>query len=421
MRARPWCRKAPTSSKIRAAPRRACGSKTDGRIVVLLPGPAARIESHVHASRSSRVWRGSPAACACIAANCASPACPNPTSTSASRRFTRATPTWKRRFSPRRAKFRFICAAGPATPPPPKKMLDEMVEALDAGAGRKRLHRQRRIAGRSRGARTDVQPRHHRRRRKLHGGLLAERLTRIPGSSAYFLGGVVCYSNDLKTAWADVPAGTDRIARRGQRGSGARARRRNSPRTGATLASASPASPGPAAARRKNPSAWCTSPSPTRRAARNAPCTPRRSRPHPLASLAAALDMVRRYLLYAGSGRLARAASARARNPREVRGAFGDRPRRLPDCARSARWTRPAGCNQSETIGAFRAGIAVRYGRRAHHAETHRRDAAGSAPQIAALEYSATEIPRRIAPVEGAAEPSHRTRPPRRNSSRALT
>ena len=38
------------------------------------------------------------------------------------------------------------------------------------------------------------------------GGLLAERLTRIPGSSNYFLGGVVCYSNELKTAWADVPA-----------------------------------------------------------------------------------------------------------------------------------------------------------------------------------------------------------------------
>jgi nicotinamide-nucleotide amidase len=38
------------------------------------------------------------------------------------------------------------------------------------------------------------------------GGLLAERLTRIPGSSTYFLGGVVCYSNELKTAWADVPA-----------------------------------------------------------------------------------------------------------------------------------------------------------------------------------------------------------------------
>jgi nicotinamide-nucleotide amidase len=38
------------------------------------------------------------------------------------------------------------------------------------------------------------------------GGLLAERLTRISGSSAYFLGGVVCYSNLLKSAWVDVPA-----------------------------------------------------------------------------------------------------------------------------------------------------------------------------------------------------------------------
>ena len=38
------------------------------------------------------------------------------------------------------------------------------------------------------------------------GGLLAQRLTSIAGSSTYFLGGVVCYSNELKTAWADVPA-----------------------------------------------------------------------------------------------------------------------------------------------------------------------------------------------------------------------
>jgi nicotinamide-nucleotide amidase len=39
------------------------------------------------------------------------------------------------------------------------------------------------------------------------GGLLAERITSIGGSSRYFLGGAVVYSNALKTAFADVPAG----------------------------------------------------------------------------------------------------------------------------------------------------------------------------------------------------------------------
>jgi nicotinamide-nucleotide amidase len=38
------------------------------------------------------------------------------------------------------------------------------------------------------------------------GGLLAERITSISGSSRYFLGGVVVYSNQLKTAFANVPA-----------------------------------------------------------------------------------------------------------------------------------------------------------------------------------------------------------------------
>jgi nicotinamide-nucleotide amidase len=37
------------------------------------------------------------------------------------------------------------------------------------------------------------------------GGLLAERITSISGSSRYFLGGAVVYSNTLKTAFADVP------------------------------------------------------------------------------------------------------------------------------------------------------------------------------------------------------------------------
>lgn len=38
------------------------------------------------------------------------------------------------------------------------------------------------------------------------GGLVAERLTNLAGSSAYFMGGVVCYSNALKTSLAGVPA-----------------------------------------------------------------------------------------------------------------------------------------------------------------------------------------------------------------------
>jgi len=38
------------------------------------------------------------------------------------------------------------------------------------------------------------------------GGLLAERITSISGSSRYFLGGAVVYSNNLKTEFAGVPA-----------------------------------------------------------------------------------------------------------------------------------------------------------------------------------------------------------------------
>jgi len=38
------------------------------------------------------------------------------------------------------------------------------------------------------------------------GGLLSSRLTDIPGSSAYVQQGVVCYTNESKTAWLGVPA-----------------------------------------------------------------------------------------------------------------------------------------------------------------------------------------------------------------------
>jgi len=38
------------------------------------------------------------------------------------------------------------------------------------------------------------------------GGLLGQRLTTVPGSSRYFLGGVMCYSDKLKTQLVGVPA-----------------------------------------------------------------------------------------------------------------------------------------------------------------------------------------------------------------------
>jgi nicotinamide-nucleotide amidase len=38
------------------------------------------------------------------------------------------------------------------------------------------------------------------------GGLVAERITSVSGSSRYFAGGAVVYSNELKTKFADVPA-----------------------------------------------------------------------------------------------------------------------------------------------------------------------------------------------------------------------
>jgi nicotinamide-nucleotide amidase len=45
------------------------------------------------------------------------------------------------------------------------------------------------------------------------GGLVAERMTRVPGSSAWFLGGAVAYSNQAKTSLVGVPA--DLLAREG--------------------------------------------------------------------------------------------------------------------------------------------------------------------------------------------------------------
>ena len=67
------------------------------------------------------------------------------------------------------------------------------------------------------------------------GGMIAQRITSVPGSSRSFLGGAIVYSNELKTAFAGVSPGVDRELWRGFSGGRRSARLRHSPRTGATL------------------------------------------------------------------------------------------------------------------------------------------------------------------------------------------
>jgi competence/damage-inducible protein CinA-like protein len=84
------------------------------------------------------------------------------------------------------------------------------------------------------------------------GGMLAARLTNVPGSSSYFRGGVVSYSNDLKSAWVDVP------------------RELIDGKPVQPSASALPESQALAAARRKNQWDWSTSPLRMKKESRNA-------------------------------------------------------------------------------------------------------------------------------------------------------
>ena len=91
------------------------------------------------------------------------------------------------------------------------------------------------------------------------GGMVAERITRIPGSSRAFLGGAVVYSNELKTTFAGVDAAL--IAQHGAVSAEVAKAMAEGIRkkTGATTGLAVTGSQAPAAGPRKSPSDWCTS------------------------------------------------------------------------------------------------------------------------------------------------------------------
>ncbi len=105
------------------------------------------------------------------------------------------------------------------------------------------------------------------------GGLLAERLTAIPGSSRYFLGGAVVYSDALKTTFADVPA--ELVATKGPvspevaRALAEGIRARTGASLGISITGIAGPGPGAPAPTPTNPSASSTSPSPTPRTRRS--------------------------------------------------------------------------------------------------------------------------------------------------------
>ena len=98
----------------------------------------------------------------------------------------------------RRREFSSTCASGPSDAAKAKQVLDEIVKAHRAGARRTSLFHRGRDAGRSRRARAHGKSRHDRRRGKLHRRPARRAAHAHSRQLGYFLGGVVCYSNDLK-------------------------------------------------------------------------------------------------------------------------------------------------------------------------------------------------------------------------------
>jgi len=101
------------------------------------------------------------------------------------------------------------------------------------------------------------------------GGLLAERITSLSGSSRYFLGGAVVYSNELKNAICECSEDTDRPAWSGQpRSGGVRWLKASASAASRATESESPESQVRAAAPSRSPWAWCISRSREKKARR---------------------------------------------------------------------------------------------------------------------------------------------------------
>ena len=97
------------------------------------------------------------------------------------------------------------------------------------------------------------------------GGLLAQRLTAVPGSSRYFLGGAVVYADRLKTIFAEVPeelVRSEAVSEPVARGLAEEIRRRTGASVGIGI-TGSQAGAGCPARTPTSPSAWSTSQSPT--------------------------------------------------------------------------------------------------------------------------------------------------------------
>ena len=204
-RARRWCPKAPPFFRIRAARAPGLWIEASGHIVILLPGVSVGAARAVRtgseaAPREARARR---------APVHARPAHHRPSriGSRAARLAALRAVSRHRNHDPRVAdrEFSSIRASGRAIPPKPKQMLDEIVErmALALGehlystAGETLEEVVARVLTENRATIAVAE--------SCTGGLLAERLTNIPGSSVYFLGGVVCYSNELKTRWSMFP------------------------------------------------------------------------------------------------------------------------------------------------------------------------------------------------------------------------